>query len=245
MTTAAAVLTWVFVTAPVRGDSWALPQNRKVKSANGKFTALVIPADRFGPDDRPRKPGADEHHARVNVYEGEPGADGKWNTIWSVTLTSEVAPCEVFLSNDGEYLATLDNWHSFGRGIDTVAFYERVGERGSQLAQYATRDFLAADEEGRVPMSVSSSWWREWPAMLDESAPDGARCLCVRLSDKVARRWVAWDVTTGKAVAVDAGGALEKRFEGLRAAAAAAAVAAAATRPSTQPTSRPLAPAER
>ena len=197
---------------PTRADSWATPTTKKVPSANGRYTALVIPAE-LG---RAR---ADRQPPRVHVYEGEPGAEGKWETLWAVELTNPVAPVSVMLTDDARYLVTHDEWHSVGRGPDTVAFYARDGDAktGRQLARYALEDFLTKDEQQRVQWSVSSTWWlRHGHAFLDEwddaeaedrGAGDGGaaaagRYFCAWLGE--CGRWAAWDVTTGRQIELGA-----------------------------------------
>src|SRR5687768_2537271 len=153
-------------TTGARADSWMYPENRKVKSANGKYTALIFPAERG-------RNGAKDKVPRVHVYEGEPGEGGRWETLWAVTLSNDVAPVEVFLTDDAEHLITLDNWHNVGYGSDTVAFYERNEAGGMQLARYSPEQFLSEKEQRDAPMSVSSRWWRrDGVTFLDHSATD-------------------------------------------------------------------------
>jgi hypothetical protein len=122
-------------------DTWAAPTTVKVKSPNGRYTALVIPGPPgAGGETQGRK------SARVHVYDGEPGAGGKWETLWAVTLTNEVAPVTVILTDDARHLITLDDWQSFGRGADTVAVYAREGKAGKQLARYSLEQSLTPDE---------------------------------------------------------------------------------------------------
>src|SRR5688572_5653457 len=85
---------FLFVLQPcsrAEADSWALPETRKIRSANGRYTALLIPG----------KVGhRDAQGPRVHVYEGEPGADGQWRTVWAVDLSNRVSPCSVYLTDD-------------------------------------------------------------------------------------------------------------------------------------------------
>jgi hypothetical protein len=182
-------------------DTWVEPGNVKVKSGNGRFTALLLPAAKAP------KPRA----ARVHVYEGEPGANGKWSTIWAVNLTNESAPVTVILSDDARYLVTLDNWHGVGRGPDTVAFYERDGKGGKQLARYALEQILTADELSAVRRTVSSAWWRDDGPTLFDEADDASRYLCVWVGS--TKRWLSWDATTGKAVDAKSADASRRRWD--------------------------------
>ena len=208
-----AMLIWLALCpAPARGDRWALPGNTKVPSANRKFTALVVPQKVGGPAvKKPDKPVA-------HVYEGEPGAGGKWSTLWKVKLSNEVAPVETFLSNDGRRLVTLDEWHSVGRGENVVAIYAAPeagkGKEGRQLARYRLDQIMAPDETAKVKMSVSSTWWREGGQPFPDESEAGT-FLCVWLV--ACDRWAVWDATTGKPVDVDkADPALRRRWEQAR-----------------------------
>lgn len=191
-------------------DSWELPKTRKVRSANGRYTALVIPRDVGGVGGGDRD-SAGRALPRVHVYEGEPGAGGKWNTLWAVALSNDTAPVTVILTDDARHLVTLDEWHSVGRGKDTVAFYARDGAGGRQLARYALEQILTPDEQRHLPMSVSSTWWREHGhTFLDETA-DGRRFLCVWLG--TCGRRLAWDVATGGLVNEKPDGEAARRWD--------------------------------
>jgi hypothetical protein len=192
--------------ASVKGDTWEAPKNRKVPSENGKYTALVVPRSIEKPG------GADAEKPVVHLYKGVPGAGGKWSTLWKVKLSNETAPVDVFVTNDGRHVVTLDNWHSVGYGEDVVAFYAAPKEvadakvpgpppEGRQLARYSLEKLLSRDEIEKVSHSVSSRWWRNGGStFLDEAGE--TPYLCVRLGN--GGRWLAWDVTTGKPVDVAA-----------------------------------------
>lgn len=202
----------VCVAAPARADTWAEPKTVKVPSANGKYTALVVP--------RPlgRREAKDADKPIVHVYEGEPGAGGKWSTLWKVKLTNDVAPVETHLSNDSRLLVTLDEWHNVGGGENVVAFYAAPaaggGKEGRQLARYSLDQIMSRQEIQKVRMSVSSTWWREHGrTFLDESG--AGTFLCVWLG--VCGRWAVWDASTGKPVEVDkADPALRRRWDEAR-----------------------------
>ena len=95
------------------------------------------------------------------------------------------------VSDDGRHVVTFDNWHAVGRGDDVVAFYSA----GRQLAKYSLEQILTPQELTRVPMTVSSMWWRgDSIDLLTEL--DGRPVLGVWLG--TFQRWLAWDVSTGR-----------------------------------------------
>jgi hypothetical protein len=56
-----------------------------------------------------------------------------------------------------KYVVTLDDWHSVGRGPNVVVIY---GPQGKLVRRLALDDFLKGDDIARLPISVSSTWWR-------------------------------------------------------------------------------------
>jgi hypothetical protein len=86
------------------------------------------------------------------------------------------------VSDSGNYVVTLDNWHEVGRGDNVVAIY---GPEGKLVRQLALSDFLTQQQINQLLVSVSSTWWGTGH-YLDEKQ----KCLVLR----VARITIGWSL---------------------------------------------------
>jgi hypothetical protein len=94
--------------------------------------------------------------------------------IWEQELTNGVAPVDVLVSDSGNYVVTLDNWHEVDRGDNVVAIY---GPESKLVRQLALSDFLTQQQNNQLPVSVSSTWWGTGH-YLDEKQ----KCLVLRVA---------------------------------------------------------------
>ena len=163
------------------GDSWIRPKTFTVKSANGKYVAVVVPG------------GVGGKRASVRLYEGEPGPKGQGRVLWEADLGNGVAPVNVIVSDDGRHVVTMDDWGHAGYGENAIAFYDS----GRRTGNFAPERFLTGPELQQIKQSTSSRWWREDAIELLRDIA-GRRLMCVWLP--TSRRWLAWDVSTGRAV---------------------------------------------
>jgi hypothetical protein len=222
-------------TSIANADSWVGAQPTVYVSADGFYTGLVIPGTKDSPcqlfvyretESNPNaKPGKIEGWAELRQIQMQPGeswADyrkrqlDQWQKdparqlLWNVKLENEVAPVDVFVSDGGQYVVTLDNWHRVGYGDEVVAFFHKDGlikkydlETIIPLTKETKADSQAGDFVkltmpgyfGLFSHSASSRWWRRNGAELMTSI-DGKSLFGVWLSWK--RNWIIWDVQTGQ-----------------------------------------------
>ncbi|WP_146462338.1 hypothetical protein [Rubripirellula tenax] len=97
----------------------------------------------------PDKPG----HCRGILYRlnGE-----KRNEIWSRFLVNNHAPVSVFVANTGNYVVTMDEWHSVGE-LPVVVY----GKRGELVRVHSTDSLGLKDDIEHIKQTVSSYWWNE------------------------------------------------------------------------------------
>ncbi|HEV8290838.1 MAG TPA: hypothetical protein VGP94_02905 [Tepidisphaeraceae bacterium] len=107
---------------------------------------------------------------------------------------------EVVITDDGQYVITLDNHHSVGYGEDVVAIYARRG----LIKKYSLEAVLAEVPRARdggfwnlFSHSVSSRWWRESSIKLISGEGAEAR-FGIWLG--WARRWFVWQLADGTMV---------------------------------------------
>ena len=157
----------LFVTPAVTwADSWALPKERTVCSANNKYCLKVIPKkltsqlDYFEDKvDEKENAGAD-NKIKNNKCRGifyVRNANGKLQKRWEIDLVNEVSPVDILVSNEGEHVITFDNWHSVGYGDDVVAIYS--ASNGKLIKNFGLSAFLTEQDISSLPRSISSIWW--------------------------------------------------------------------------------------
>ncbi|MDP2653596.1 MAG: hypothetical protein Q8Q08_06135 [Candidatus Omnitrophota bacterium] len=175
------------VSGPVRADDWPSPREKDVLSENGMFAVKMVP---------PKFPEKTAVKPVVSVSEI---VNGKKTLLWETALTNEWAPVEFFVSDNGRYVATLDNWHKVGYGDNVVAFYGPTG-----LARQYSLEEIVPLPEGKgygdlFSHSKSSRWWTE-KSVKFFSEFDSETYFCLWL--EWDNRWLAWDPKDGRPLEV-------------------------------------------
>ena len=135
----AATLSCVLATIAC-ADSWGPIEQTEFYSENRKHML------RFEPHpDWPSKPG----HCRAVLFKG-----GK--ELWSRYLINNHAPVRVFVADSGDYVLTMDEWHSVGE-LPVVIY----GRRGELVRVHSTDSLGLKDDIEHIKQTVSSYWWNE------------------------------------------------------------------------------------
>lgn len=188
-------------------DFWADAKDDQVTSENSRYGAHITIANEKSP-------------CRVHVF----SIQGNTTTaLWSATLSNPVRPLKAYLSNDGEYLVTQDDYYSMGYGDNVVAFYSRRGQICRwpfkrifpqfsptlwQTVHDKLEDTHPALEDwlpgrGSDPMlinhymtdtSASRFWTENGIAFLDSHPVEPAFCVWLGWD----MRWIAWDIKSGQ-----------------------------------------------
>ncbi|MBN1360748.1 MAG: hypothetical protein JW993_09160 [Sedimentisphaerales bacterium] len=182
----------VFIAVGVFGtvalaDEWRTPTEADYPSANGRYVAHVTPA-------------RDAQKPRLDVFELRAT---ERIARWSCELANQVAPVEVYLSDDGRCVATCNEWHKVGYGDSVLAFYGKQGLIASYSMEqvlHLSPDLKPVDLWGLIPHSVSSRWWDRISIKFFDSQAGKLR-FCIWLHLFV--RWTTWDPSTGREVVVD------------------------------------------
>lgn len=170
-------------------DEWAWPQEKDYYSENKQFVAHITP---------PKYP--QKTKSFLEVFEIK---DAKKAALWQCKLCNEVAPVETFVSNDGRYVVTNNEWHRVGYGDFVVAFYNKNG----LIKNYTMEEILhLSDDIGLlelsrlIPHSASSRWWDE-NAIKFFDTYKGKLYFCIWLH--LFDRWIAWNPADGQEIQVD------------------------------------------
>ena len=184
----------------LRADSWEAPKVASHNSTNKEYRFITTPADPASraraalaealakeekakadeaAKDRParKKPAqapAAQKPAKCMGRLEHKTKDGKYELVWEHELSNAVAPVSVLVSDGGEYVVTLDNWHSVGRGSNVVVIY---GPKGKLVRELGLEDFLSREQVAALPVSVSSTWWGQGH-YLDEKK----KCVVLRVA---------------------------------------------------------------
>lgn len=153
------------VAATCAADSWSLPETETVYSRNRQFAVSIIPKQLAGQLEyfQDKVEGREDAGAAEGVANNWPralfysvGPNQQLHLVAEFRLVNEVAPVTALVSDDGQYLATFDNWHSRGYGNDTIVIYRTDG---SLVRSLALEDVLTAKDMEVLPRSVSSIQW--------------------------------------------------------------------------------------
>jgi len=120
-------------------DIWGPIEQTEFSSENGKHLLKISP-HAYGP----LRPG----HCRATLYAVE-GA--RRTEVWSRFLINDHAPVDVFVSDSGEYVLTMDEWGHVGK-LPVVMY----GERGQLIRVHSTDSLGLSDD---METTVSSYWW--------------------------------------------------------------------------------------
>lgn len=173
----------------IYADTWALPVEKDYYSENKMFVAHVTPAKK-------------ETKPKLEVFK----SDGSEKTpLWQGTLGNEGAPQQVFVSDDGKYVVTVNEVshrvHG-GMGDYVIAFYNKAG----LIKNYSLEQILhypeKIDKKGFRKLtrrSVSGRSWVYRPMFFDNYK--GKLYFCVWLT--YGKYWLAWDVSSGKEVKIN------------------------------------------
>lgn len=154
----------IFGSFVVMADSWAPPRTKDYYSKDKTYFVRIVPRTvpvkfwkwmnakprqkrRFTPVDTTIIP------CHAIMYKKTKMGD---SLVWKKNLINEVAPVSAFVSNDGKYIVTFDNWHSMGYGVDVMVYYDN---QGSLIKRHMLED-ISPFPINTYSMSVSSIWWR-------------------------------------------------------------------------------------
>ena len=160
------------ITGNIRSDTWLPPKITRYFSENGNFMLKVIPRSipgkfyewiEAGPSEKKNFTAKDTTIVHCHAIFYQVLGDGDTLKIWKKQLINELAPVTALVSNDGQRVVTLDNWHAMGYGVDVMAVYNELGEL---VKRYSLDDFtlFPLNEYSR---SISSIWWRCGAEMID------------------------------------------------------------------------------
>jgi hypothetical protein len=179
------VITFVGVTY---ADTWAPPVEKDYCSDNKIFIAHVKPAEK-------------DIKCKLEVFEIK---EPEKTLLWHCTLGNEGAPKDVFVTNDGRYVVTVNensNRVHGGMGDFVLAFYSRDGLIKNysleQILHYPNNINQQAFER-LTRRSVSGRTWASMPMFLDEY--DGKLCFSLWLL--YGQCWLAWEVSSGEEVKI-------------------------------------------
>jgi hypothetical protein len=175
------------VTATVSADFWyfSSERGRAACSENAKFVVYLTP-------------GKQEEQPLIEVFQIK---DSQELRVWQCRMGNRSNPLEVNITNDGKYVATVNNAGRAGYGDYVLAFYDTNG----LIKNYSLEQILAslhvdyAEFDKSVPKSISSRWWDRYSVKFF-SSHNAATYFCIWLD--LVDRWVAWDPSNGRRVEV-------------------------------------------
>jgi len=125
-------------------DEWGPIEQTEFFSPNKRYMLKIVPRE-----DWPIKPG----YCKATLFK----IDGRERKgIWSRYLINNHAPVRVFVADSGEYVLTMDEWHSVGE-LPVVIY----GPRGDLIRVHSTDSLGLKNDVEHIKKTVSSYWWNE------------------------------------------------------------------------------------
>ena len=145
-------------------DSWVEPTKKRYYSPDSSYCVEIVPTripvkywewKGAKPKKKHKYTAADTTivHAHAKMFKVENKDTIK---VWEQKLINPHAPVEAFVSPNGKYLVTLDNWYSAGYGPDVFVVYN---EKGELLKRYQLENF-SPFPINTYAISINSIWWR-------------------------------------------------------------------------------------
>ena len=121
-------------------DDWGPLEKTEFYSANKQHMLKIEPHVNW-PDN--------QGHCRATLFRGK-------KELWSRHLINNHAPVRVFVADSGEYVVTMDEWHSVG-DLPVVIY----GRRGDLILVHSTDSLGLKDDRQHIKHTMSSYWWNE------------------------------------------------------------------------------------
>ena len=177
---------------PTYGDTWARPTEKDYFSPGKEFVAHVTPAK-------------GDAKAKLEMFRLN---DSDRIGLWQCALGNEGAPIYVFITDDGRYVATVNENNSRvhgGMGDYVVAFYNKAGLIKNysleQILHYTgppNRLDISKELRHLVSRSVSGRSWATMPMFFDRQGDNLYFCVWLYYG----KYYLAWDPTTGAEVKI-------------------------------------------
>ena len=132
----------------VYADSWPAPIEKDYFSKNKNFIAHITPVK-------------GNNKPLLEVFEV---GNKQRVLLWQCKLSNKVAPVEIFISDDGRYVVTNNEWHQIGYGDCVIAFYSKNGlikKYSMEEILHLPNDITPGELVQLIPHSVSSRHWDE------------------------------------------------------------------------------------
>ncbi len=170
-------------------DSWGWPTEKGYFFENESYMAHIKPPG-YLKEDGPL----------LEVFEVK---QTEKTLLWQCKMGKLRAPLEVYISDNGKYVVSVNEHGRVGYGNYVVAFYNE----GGCIDKYTLESILDLPEDTAerelfklMPHSTTSRWWDQNSIkFFDMSADKLYFCIWLRLFN----RWIAWDPTNGQKVVID------------------------------------------
>jgi len=173
----------------VYADDWGWPVEKDYFSENNRFVAHVTPP-KYLKKDKPL----------LEVFEIK---NTQRVSLFRYRIDYMQVPVEVYVSDDGEYVVTVNEHGKVGYGGHVVAFYEKKGcikNYSMEEILHLPKNISNMEISELIPHSTTSRWWDQNSIkFLDKY--EGRLYFCIWLD--LFNRWIAWSTDDGKEVRID------------------------------------------
>ena len=169
-------------------DEWVVPGPQEFYSQNGLYCLVIKPS--IIPDTDHRKVG--KRSAKSEKYNSKKKQDSivpchailyktgenypDWTVLWERDLENPVSPYKAFVTNDGKYVVSFDDWYHLGKGENVMVVY---GNNGELLRKFELNEITSLSDD-QLKVSVTSIWWYQG---VESYSEDPAR-IVILVKDK-------------------------------------------------------------
>lgn len=125
-------------------DTWDGPSEKYYKSNSENYSIKITPDSDFS-----QNIGA----CKATLFYSN---KDKTKIIWSRFLINNYAPVEVFVSDNGKYVVTMDEWSNIGE-LPIVIY----GDKGKLIKVHSIESLELKNDQEHITISVSSYMWDE------------------------------------------------------------------------------------
>jgi hypothetical protein len=148
-------------------DSFGPPMESVVSSPNGKFFLFIAPRNTKLSPQLQATTGSEEQRREFDLVRSCHAilfAGGGKAPVWRWKLVNDHGPMQAFVSDDGRYVVTTDDYAAAGHGDNVLVIYKAQGEL---VRRFKLTELLTAEEIKAAPASTSSIHWIRGKVQID------------------------------------------------------------------------------
>lgn len=163
------ILTCLLIVISSKSDEYVNPVKQIFYSQNGLFKLVIKPTEvpkGFDKEFKRREKKPEKYknipfvdsirHCSAILYEKNGTWEMQYERIWEKKLENSNSPEFAFISNDGKYVATVNDWYYKVNSKNTFVVYD---QNGFKLKNYTLYDFIPFSKQELSITIISTEWF--------------------------------------------------------------------------------------